>query len=87
MEDMDDLAAWANAPDATGPRLFPVPGEIFTELEAIELLTGAEAALLAAGGVYGAEGADWLGVRGTPEEEEAAAALIRSVRDEPPTQV
>jgi hypothetical protein len=87
MEDMDELAAWANAPDASGPRLFPVPGEIFTELEAIQLLTGAEAVLLAAGGVYGAEGADWLGVRGTEEEEEAAAALIRSVRDEPPTEV
>ena len=87
MEDMDELAAWANAPDASGPRLFPVPGEIFTELEAIQLLTGAEAVLLAAGGVYGAEGADWLGVRGSKEEEEAAAALIRSVRDEPPTEV
>jgi hypothetical protein len=87
MDDMDELAAWANDPDATGPRLFVVPGEIFTELEAIQLLTGAEAALLAAGGVYGAEGADWLGVRGTPEEEEAAAELIRSIRDEPPTKV
>jgi len=87
MEDMDELAAWANAPDASGPRLFPVPGEIFTELDAIQLLTGAEAALLAAGGVYGAEGADWLAVRGSKEEEEAAAALIRSVRDEPPTEV
>ena len=87
LEDMDDLAAWANAPDASGPRLFVVPGEIFTELEAVELLTGAEAALLAAGGVYGAEGADWMGVRGTEEQEEAAAALIRSVRDEPPTEV
>jgi hypothetical protein len=87
MEDMDELAAWANDPDATGPRLFVAPGEIFTELEAIQVLTGAEAALLAAGGVYGAEGADWLGVRGTPEQEEAAEALIRSVRDEPPTEV
>ena len=80
LEDMDDLAAWANASDASGPRLFVAPGEVFTEIEAINVLTGAEAALLAAGGVYGAEGADWLGVRGTKEEEEAAAALIRSVR-------
>lgn len=87
LDDIDELAAWCNAPDATGPRLFPVPGEVFTELDAIQLLTGAEAALLAAGGVYGAEGADWLGVRGTEEQIEAAAELIRSVRDEPPTQV
>jgi hypothetical protein len=85
--EMDELAEWANAPDASGPRLFAVPGEVFTELDAVELLTGAETALLAAGGVYGAEGADWMGVRGTEEEEEAAAALIRSVRDEPPTEV
>jgi hypothetical protein len=87
MEDLDDLAAWANDPDASGPRLFVAPGEIFTELDAIQVLTGAEAALLAAGGVYGAEGADWLGIRGTPEQEEAAEALIRSVGDEPPTEV
>jgi len=87
MEDLDELAAWTNDPDATGPRLFVAPGEVFTELEAIQVLTGAEATLLAAGGVYGAEGADWLGVRGTAEQEEAAAALIRSVRDEPPTEV
>lgn len=93
MQDMDELAAWANdpglpgGPQASGPRLFVAPGEVFTELEAIQVLTGAEAALLAAGGVYGAEGADWLGVRGTPEEEAAAEALIRSLRDEPPTEV
>jgi hypothetical protein len=87
MEDLDELAAWANAPDASGPRLFVAPGEVFTELEAIQVLTGAEATLLAAGGVYGAEGADWLGVRGTPDEEQAAADLIRSIRDEPPTEV
>jgi hypothetical protein len=87
MADIDELAAWANAPGASGPRLFPVPGQIFTELDAIRRLTGAEVALLAAGGVYGAEGADWLGVRGTPEQEAAAETLIRSVRDEPPTEV
>lgn len=82
-EDVTDLAAHVNVPDASGPRLYPIPGTIFTELDAIELLTGAEALLVAAGGVYGAEGAAWVGIDGTPEQEAAAAGLIRSVRDEP----
>lgn len=42
-------------------------GEIFTELDAIKLLAGADACLIAAGGVYGAEGSSWLGVTGTEE--------------------
>ena len=55
-ENIDELAATMNAPGAQGPRLLPVPGEIFTELDAIELLTGAKVSLVAAGGVSGAEG-------------------------------
>jgi hypothetical protein len=84
LEDVNLLARRCNAPEATGPRLFPMPGEIFTELDAIRLLTGAEACLLAAGGVRGAEGAAWLGISGTEEELQAATELIRSVADEPP---
>ena len=55
-EDVGALAKDVNAPDASGPRLYPIPGDVFTELDAIELLTGAEARLIAAGGIYGAEG-------------------------------
>lgn len=58
--DLDEVAAKINEPGVNGPRLLPVPGEIFTELEAIALLTGAEAHLVAAGGVGGAEGSVWL---------------------------
>ncbi|MCJ7548383.1 MAG: hypothetical protein MUQ30_01725, partial [Anaerolineae bacterium] len=76
-----------NAADASGPRLYPIPGDVFTELDAIELLTGAEARLIAAGGIYGAEGSAWVGVSGSVEQEEAAAALVRSVRGEPPCEV
>ncbi len=85
--DVNALAQLCNAPGAKGLRLMPMQGEVFTELEAIELLTGAEAILLAAGGVYGAEGATWLGIDGTQEQIQAAAELIKSVRDEPPCQV
>ena len=87
LEPVADLAELCNAPGATGPRLFPFPGEVFTELDAIRLLTGAEACLVAGGGIYGAEGASWLGVSGSEEQVQAAAELIKSVADEPPCEV
>ena len=84
LEDVTVLAQRCNAPGTDGPRLLPLPGEVFTELDAIRLLTGAQACLLAAGGIYGAEGALWLGVSGTDEQIRTAAELIRSVAHEPP---
>lgn len=86
-DDVVELAKVINAPEASGPRLYPIFGEVFTELDAIELLTGAYAQLIAAGGIYGAEGSAWVVVSGSDEQEDAAAALIRSVRDEPPCEV
>jgi len=82
--DLDDLARKLNAPGARGPRLLPVPGQVFTEIDAISLLTGAEADLMAGGGVCGAEGGVWLAVSGEPKQEEAAENLLRSLSDEPP---
>ena len=82
-EDVNVLAERCNAPGSKGPRLFPMPGEVFGEREAIKLMTGANACLLGAGGVYGAEGAAWLGIMGTDEQIQAAAELIKSVRKEP----
>lgn len=81
--DLDELAARINEPGAHGPRLLPVPGEIFTELDAITLLTGAKAQLVAAGGVAGAEGSIWLGVEGETIQENGALALMQSVSHEP----
>ena len=86
-EGIDVLVARCNAPEAQGPRLCPMPGEVFTEIDAIRLLTGAEACLIAAGGIYGAEGAYWFGISGSEKQVDAAAELIKSVRDEPPCQV
>lgn len=82
-ENLDELAAKMNEPGAQGARLIPVPGEIFTELDAIALLTGAKAQLVAAGGVCGAEGSVWLAISGKPAEEKTAEALIKAVADEP----
>ncbi len=81
---VNDLALKCNAKGNKGLRLVPVPGRTFTELDAIELLTGTEACLLAAGGIHGAEGSIWIGVSGTEEQIETAAELIKSVSDEPP---
>jgi len=86
-EDVVSLAAEVNDIDGSGPRLYPIPGEAFTELDAIGFLTGATPRMVAAGGIYGAEGSSWVAVVGTDEEEAAAAELIRSVRDEPPCEV
>ena len=60
----------------------PVPGEVFTEIDAIRLLTGAEAEMLAAGGVGGAEGAVWLALQGSEEQLAKAAELIKEVSGE-----
>lgn len=67
-----------------GARLLPVPGLVFTEIEAIKLLSGAGADLVAAGGVCGAEGSVWLAVSGTPEQVEKAESVLRSLAGKPP---
>jgi hypothetical protein len=74
-----ELAVRLNAPGGGGPRLLPVPGEVFTEIEAIRLLCGAEAEMMAAGGVGGAEGAVWLTLQGSPEQMENAEVLMKEV--------
>lgn len=84
MGDLDALANKVNAPGASGYRLLPVPGEVFTEIEALSLLTGVTAELIAAGGICGAEGGIWLAYHGTPENEEKAAGILRGVAGEPP---
>ena len=81
--DLNLLAEKLNSPDASGYRFLPVPGEVFTELEALKLLTGADAELIAAGGVCGAEGSCWIAVTGTKGQEEAAEAIFASVTNEP----
>jgi hypothetical protein len=80
---LSDLARRLNAPGSRGFRLLPVPGEVVTEIEAFELLTGAKVELVAAGGVCGAEGSVWLTASGTAEQEKSAGDLAASVSREP----
>ncbi len=82
--DLDELAVRLNAPGAGGYRLLPVQGEVFTELDALTVLTAANVELIAAGGVCGAEGSVWIAVSGEPEQEEFAEQVVASVADEPP---
>jgi hypothetical protein len=80
---LDEVIALMNEPGSEGPRLMPAPGEVFTEIDAINLLTGAKASLVSAGGVCGAEGSVWLAVTGKLSQEKAAESLIKSIAPEP----
>ena len=82
--DFDLIAQKMNAPSAKGPRFLPVPGKVFTEIDAIALLTGAKAEIIASGGVCGAEGCVWLAVSGTEEQMKDAESLIKMIVSEPP---
>lgn len=82
-DNLCEVARLMNAPQTAGVRFMPVAGEVVTELEAIPLLTGATARLVAAGGVCGAEGGVWLAVTGTGETLAKADLLLRSLSSEP----
>lgn len=70
--------------DNTGNALMPMTGIIVTEIEAIEILTGADAVQIAAGGIRGAEGGVRLLVSGSAEEMADVKALIGEISEEKP---
>lgn len=83
----DIAREWNAEPEMRRPKnpgLWIMEGEIITELQAVEILTGAVASQLAAGGVCGAEGGVRIGVTGSTEQIDACEALMDTVRDEPP---
>jgi len=80
---ISDLANLLSQPEAEGLGLLPLPGEILTELDAVEILTGAVAELVAAGGICGAEGGYWLTLEGDDSEIEEAEKLFSEVKKEP----
>ena len=82
--DLTSLAEKLNSPRAGGYRLLPVPGEVFTEIDALKALTAAEVEVIAAGGVCGGEGACIIAVIGEPEQEAFAEQVLASLADEPP---
>jgi hypothetical protein len=85
--DINRLALKLNAPSTSGLRMMPVIGRIITELDAIEILCGANAELFAAGGVCGAQGSCWIAVTGNEEQLGKASEIIKSLINEPPFEV
>ncbi len=83
-EDILQLAATVNSSQVDGYRMLPLPGEVFTELDALKSLTGVEAKIMAAGGVCGAEGAVWLLCSGTSAQEKKAQEILKGIEKEPP---
>ncbi|MCL4535630.1 MAG: hypothetical protein M1370_10790 [Bacteroidetes bacterium] len=81
--DIFSLARKTMDPDYMGPSLYPVTGIIVTEIEALKMLSGVDAELLASGGIAGAEGSVRLLLEGEAEVVKKALALVESVRDEP----
>ncbi len=61
-----------------------VGGNIVTEMEALNILTGAEAIPIGGGGVDGGEGSKTFVLEGDEESIQAAYDLICSVKGEPP---
>ena len=78
-----DLMELINDPEAQGLRMALLPGKAFTELEAIEALTGAYPTLIGGGGVLGAEGGVYLLLSGEEEELQAARELLNKVKAAP----
>jgi hypothetical protein len=71
-------------PGAEGPRMMALPGEVLTEIDALEMLTTCQVLHVAGGGVYGAEGSVWLAVEGDEEDVAEAEALMKELAAEPP---
>jgi len=78
-----DLSHALTSPDNKGLRMCLLPGTVFTEMDAIALVTKARATLVGAGGVAGAEGTIWLAVEGNDEQLAQVDALMRKVLTEP----
>ncbi|MGI6368127.1 MAG: hypothetical protein ACOX2L_07200 [Anaerolineae bacterium] len=64
--------------------LFPIHGEIFTEIEALGILCGVDAIPVAAGGIAGAEGGIRLLLLGERDDVSDAVELVQSIQGEPP---
>jgi hypothetical protein len=60
--------------------LIPVPGKAVTEVEAIDILSGARAVVVAAGGLGGAEGSVTLVIQGPEKKVNRALQIVKDVK-------
>jgi len=82
--DLTQLAGIDKASFSTGVPLgiSPLPGKVITELEAINILTGAEAIVLGKGGISGAEGSVTLLIRGATQQLARVKQLVATIKGE-----
>jgi len=80
--DIDALVKKMNDPAQGIPRLLLLPGELFTEIEAIKQFAYVDVTQIASGGVGGAEGAVSLVIRGTQDNVEEAMRNIKKIQGE-----
>ncbi len=62
---------------------YPV-SKVVTEIQALKVLTGADACHIASGGISGSEGAVTLVLEGDADTVERAFELVKSIKGEPP---
>jgi len=82
--DLHDAAAVLGDPDGKGATLWVTPGEVFTEIEALEVLSGVRAVPIGAGGIGGAEGGVRLALFGDKKALERAESVLDGIYGEPP---
>lgn len=67
--------------------MIPVYGRTISEIEALDILSNAEAIPVAAGGVNGAEGSVVLAIRGEDSDVKKAISIIEKIKGEPSVKV
>ena len=82
--ELDTIALRMNSAGTRGPGLLPVPGEVFTEVDALRLLAGVEAEPVGAGGVHGAEGSVHLLLEGSEGSLRHAKDILKRAGMERP---
>ena len=83
--DLKEAYRWLMAAgrNGSGLTLWPVDGEIFTELEALDVLCGVDAVPIGAGGICGAEGSVRIAVWGTKQQLQQVDSLLEGIYGEP----
>ena len=72
-----ELCLIADSAQSEGVRLAPIPGTVYTEIDALFALTGAsQVDILASGGVMGAEGGVYFALQGTEDAVERTKEFL-----------
>lgn len=89
ISDVSREAGISRASYATGCAvgIMPVRGRVITEVEAVKILTGAEALVMGKGGISGAEGSVTLLVKGTDVQLREMRAILKQIKGEEPLRV